>query len=50
MPLRVKDKPKSSDSVNVENSAISRGATDRRLGVCRLTKRSKPLVHRRGRE
>jgi hypothetical protein len=34
----------------VENSAISRGATDRRVGVCKLTKRSKPLVHRRGRE
>jgi hypothetical protein len=31
----------------VENSAISRGATDRRVGVCRLTKRSKPL-HRIG--
>jgi len=34
----------------VENRAISGGATDRRVGVCRLTKRSKPLVQRRGRE
>jgi hypothetical protein len=34
----------------VENSAISRGATDRQVGVCRLTNRSKPLVHERGRE
>ncbi len=33
----------------VENSAISRGATDRRVGECRLMKCSKPLVHRRGR-
>ena len=38
------------DEYIVENSAISRGATDRRVGECRLTKRSKPLFHRRGRE
>ena len=34
----------------VENIAISRGATDRQVGVCRLTNRSKPLVRERGRE
>ncbi len=38
------------DTVNVENGAISRGATDRRVGVCRLTNPSKPLVRERGRE
>ena len=34
----------------VGNSTISGRATDRRIGVSRLVKRSRPLVQRRGRE
>jgi hypothetical protein len=34
----------------VGNSVISGEATDRRIGVSRLMRRSRPLVQRRGRE
>ena len=34
----------------VGNSAISGGTTDRRIGVSRLVRRSRPLAQRRGRK